>query len=127
MERSSCVPWVGGCPDRVGAFSETITAAEVVPVSSMCPSSPSEAESFAGLNDPRMTGRRSTPVPNESEEDGDSVIEPESGSDHSAQPINTLAADTIKSLQMPTRVRPFTPSSCMLTPRRIAAALYQNR
>ena len=75
-----------------------------------------------------MTGaRRSTPVPSENEEDGDSAIEPESGSDHSAQPINTLAADTIKSLQMPARVRPSTLSSSMLTPHRIAAALYQNR
>ena len=53
--------------------------------------------------------RRSTPVPSENEEDGDSAIEPESGSDHSAQPINTLAADTIKSLQMRARVRPVTP------------------
>jgi hypothetical protein len=67
------------------------------------------------------------PVPNESEEEGANVIEPESVSDHSAQPIDILAADTIKSLQMTARVHPSTPSSSIVVPCRIAAALYQNR
>jgi hypothetical protein len=67
------------------------------------------------------------PVPNETEEEGANVIEPESVSDHSAQPINALAADTIKSLQMTARVHPSTPSSSIVMPCRIAAALYQNR